>query len=273
MLALILRRSAPLPMYACGLRNASISVCWSRSPLSEVQVVVQAIDRVGQHRVAEAIDRVRELGHDRRVEVGELVLKTKGSTIGWMRRANSSNTRCWYCISVTKRAAWNRRSPSHTSVHRSSAWSAVGTVDRASHSLRNATSVEPAAARIVALLASTSRLCSEWKMVWTVVRRDVLVAAAVAGDEVRVEHLVVVGAGHRRRRRRRDRYRRSDAFGVVGRRRDRRSRRRVVRDVVEEGVAGAAWTSAVHDVPAACLRCTPVGSAMPSASGAMTICA
>src|SRR5918911_91422 len=30
---------------------------------------------------------------------------------GCTLRAHSSNTRCWYSISVTKRAAWNRRSP------------------------------------------------------------------------------------------------------------------------------------------------------------------
>ena len=35
---------------------------------------------------------------------------------GWILRANSSNTRCWYCISVPNFAAWNRRSPSQTTV-------------------------------------------------------------------------------------------------------------------------------------------------------------
>ena len=33
---------------------------------------------------------------------------------GWILRANSSNTRCWYCISVPNFAAWNSRSPSQT---------------------------------------------------------------------------------------------------------------------------------------------------------------
>jgi hypothetical protein len=45
--------------------------------------------------------------------VGELE-KTNGSMVGATPRANSSNTRCWYCISVAKRPAWNSRSPSHT---------------------------------------------------------------------------------------------------------------------------------------------------------------
>ena len=34
-----------------------------------------------------------------------------GLIAGWTLRANSSNTRCWYSISVTNRAAWNSRSP------------------------------------------------------------------------------------------------------------------------------------------------------------------
>ena len=32
--------------------------------------------------------------------------------LGCTARANSSKTMCWYCISVTNRPAWNRRSPS-----------------------------------------------------------------------------------------------------------------------------------------------------------------
>ena len=36
---------------------------------------------------------------------------SKGLIAGWTLRANSSNTRCWYSISVTKRAAWKSRSP------------------------------------------------------------------------------------------------------------------------------------------------------------------
>ena len=36
---------------------------------------------------------------------------SNGLIPGCTLRANSSNTRCWYCISVTKRAAWKRRSP------------------------------------------------------------------------------------------------------------------------------------------------------------------
>ena len=64
----------PLAAKASGLRNAAIRPsCWSigrvcGSPTT-VEVRVEAIDRLGQHRVAEAIDGVRELGDDRRIEV------------------------------------------------------------------------------------------------------------------------------------------------------------------------------------------------------------
>ena len=53
-----------------------------------------------------------ELGGDGRVDVG-LVERERLERVdaGWTLRANSSNTRCWYSISVTKRAAWKRRSP------------------------------------------------------------------------------------------------------------------------------------------------------------------
>ena len=47
----------------------------------------------------------------------------------------------------------------------------------------------------VFLMSSTSRSCSEWKTWWIGGQADVLVDAAVAGEEVRVQHLVVVRAG------------------------------------------------------------------------------
>ena len=55
----------PLAANASGLRNASIR------PISLVdEVGVEPVDRLGQHRVAEAIDRVRKLRDDRRIDVG-----------------------------------------------------------------------------------------------------------------------------------------------------------------------------------------------------------
>ena len=53
----------PAPLKAVGLRKPSISemlVC--------VESRVEPVDLLGQHRVAEAIDHMRELGDDRRVQ-------------------------------------------------------------------------------------------------------------------------------------------------------------------------------------------------------------
>ena len=66
-----------LAVNACGLRNASIRPIWLASlagavAVDEGQVVVEAVDRVGQHRVAEPVDGVGELRHDRRIEIGRV---------------------------------------------------------------------------------------------------------------------------------------------------------------------------------------------------------
>ncbi|MCY1284044.1 hypothetical protein D9M70_329370 [compost metagenome] len=91
----------------------------------------------------------------------------KTSTAGWILRANSSNTRCWYCISVPNLAAWNSRSPFHTRVDRSAGSWATST---ASHWLRKAMSPVWAAAMTTALVCSTRRLCSAWNTWCTAVR-------------------------------------------------------------------------------------------------------
>ncbi|MCY1218713.1 hypothetical protein D9M72_306620 [compost metagenome] len=86
-----------------------------------------------------------------------------------MVRANSSNTRCWYCISVPNLAAWNSRSPFHCRASIASAvvGKAAGAVPGSSHSVRNARSL---LANTVLLVCSTRRLCSEWKIACTAVR-------------------------------------------------------------------------------------------------------
>ena len=57
--------SVPFASNASGLRKAV-----DQADLARREVGVEAVDRLQQHRVAEAIDRVRELGDDRRIEVG-----------------------------------------------------------------------------------------------------------------------------------------------------------------------------------------------------------
>ena len=88
---------------------------------------------------------------------------------GWILRANSSNTRCWYCISVPNLAAWNRRSPSQTEARRS----APACVGSAATSTREPFVEEGEVAWLASttsLVCSTSRLCSAWKTWWTAVR-------------------------------------------------------------------------------------------------------
>ncbi|MNJ74982.1 hypothetical protein D3C77_720000 [compost metagenome] len=64
-------------------------------------------------------------------------------------------------------AAWNNRSPFHTSAS-ISAWLAGSAVTGlSSHSLRKATSPESST---VSLVCATSRLCSAWKIACTAVR-------------------------------------------------------------------------------------------------------
>ena len=54
---------------------------WRIRVAHNVEVGVEAIDRLGQHRVAEAIDRVRELGHDRSIEVDVVDLRRRKEEI------------------------------------------------------------------------------------------------------------------------------------------------------------------------------------------------
>ncbi|MCY1496690.1 hypothetical protein D9M68_306310 [compost metagenome] len=81
---------------------------------------------------------------------------TKGCTL----RANSSNTRCWYCISVPNLAAWNRRSPFHSRAAIPSGVVGTAPTGVSSHWLRKARSLD---ARTTSLVCSNRRLCSEWK--------------------------------------------------------------------------------------------------------------
>ncbi len=135
-------------------------------------------------------------------------------TAGWTLRANSSNTRCWYCISVPNLAAWNTRSPFHCSASISAgvAGKVAGAVPGRSHSVRKARSL---------VARTTSWTCSRQPVVLRVEdvvdrgQADVLVAAAVAGDVVRVEQLVVVGARRCRRRWRRRASASAEPFGAA----------------------------------------------------------
>ena len=56
----------PLAAKASGLRKAAIRPIFGL----RVEVRVEPVERLGQHRVAEAIDGVRELGDDRGIDGG-----------------------------------------------------------------------------------------------------------------------------------------------------------------------------------------------------------
>ena len=179
-----------------GRDQAELLVGWTVRVADDVEVGIEAIDRLGQHRVAEAIDRVRELGDDRRVDRGVVADRARGTRrsaagpCGRTPRTRGAGTasRCRTC------AAWNRRSPSHCSASICRlAWSGkrAGAVPGISHWLRKARSL---------LWRTTCLGLIDQAVVLGMEdgvdggEADVLVHAAVAGDVVRVEQLVVVGA-------------------------------------------------------------------------------
>ena len=134
-----------------------------------VAVGVEAVDRLGQHRVAEAVDDVGELGDDRRVDRRVVAAAAPGT-----RRCSAGS-----CGRTPRRrgagtASRCRTAPPGTAARRSTAsasiWPVVvGTAATStrSHSFRKASR---SVARTVALVCSTSRLCSAWNTWWTAVR-------------------------------------------------------------------------------------------------------
>ena len=120
---------------------------------------------------------------------------------GWILRANSSNTRCWYCISVPNLAAWNRRSPSQ--MRPAAEAGTVGDIvsqplvqEGHGLGLRRAVRQHRMGIRehdVLGVLDEPVVLGME-----DVVdggQADILVGAAVAGDVVRIEQFVVVDSG------------------------------------------------------------------------------
>ena len=89
-------------------------------------------------------------------------------------------------------AAWNRRSPSHSRVSRSAGTTLTGVT---SHWFRNERSPLAAVARTDRLGVVDQAVVLGVEDVVDGGEADVLVDAAVAGHEVRVEQLVVVGQG------------------------------------------------------------------------------
>ena len=105
-------------------------------------------------------------------------------------RANSSNTMCWYSVSVPNFAAWNSRSPFHWLS--AMATPGVRTTPGSTQSLAKEMSPLLSSAWTVALVCAIRRSCSEWKICWMRGQPEVLVQPSVAGDLVLVQQLVVV---------------------------------------------------------------------------------
>ena len=131
---------------------------------------VEPVDRLGQHRVAEAVDHVRELGDDRRIDRGveavrdhEEVDLAAGSCARTPRTRDAGTaSRC-----RTSRPGTGVRRPRPG---RDLRWSrGTAATSSTSHSLRKARSSDVAQAP-TSLVCSTSRLCSAWKTWWTAVR-------------------------------------------------------------------------------------------------------
>ena len=151
-----------------------------------VGVARRARDVVVEHRVPEAVDGVGELGRDRRVDVGVVDVERPDGRLDLARELLEHEV---LVLHLGDEAGGLEQALAV--VPAGSAPSASGSPARA----RAATPSGDVSVVRVCLMSSTRRSCSEWKIWWIVGQRDVLVDAAVTGDEVRVEQLVVVRAG------------------------------------------------------------------------------
>ena len=197
----------------------------------ETEVGVEAVDRLGQHRVAEAIDHMRELGHDGRIDRGVETFRGKEDID---HRLDLARELLEHQVLVLHFGGELRRLEQALAVPRRQSRKLARTQMNAG--------IAAGEHRRLDLLDLPIVLGVE-----DVVdggESDVLVAAAVAGDEVRVEQLVVVGRrveviaeqAFWTKVRVGDLQNRCVASRAVG---IEHSRRRVMGDVVEESVAGA----------------------------------
>ena len=120
---------------ARGLRKAAINPCGSS--------VILKSSRSTDSFSIECPKRYTTCANSATMEgsiSGELE-NMNGSMLGCTARANSSNTKCWYCISLTKRAAWNNRSPSQFRAAMAAGSVGITVISVASHSLMVARSL------------------------------------------------------------------------------------------------------------------------------------
>ena len=216
-----------------GLRKPSISPM-----LPSAKAGIEAVDRLGQHRVTEAIDDMRELGDDRRVERDVIAVRNQehvdvrldlagklfehemlilhlGAELGRLEQA--------FAIPVQRvsKAASRACVGGHRAI--------CAAVSRNVEPLVDEGDVASSAS-VTAWCAPCSRLCSEWNTWWTAVRPMFSLPRPSPVMKCGVEQLVVVFGVAVARVAKAD-------FGVaVG---DLANRHGGVGDVVQEGVSGA----------------------------------
>jgi hypothetical protein len=150
-------------------------------------VLVDAVDHLGQHRVAETVDGVRELGRDGAVDVGDAAQERVDQRLHLARELLEHQ------VLVLHLGAEPRRLEQPLAV--APARARVGGLPRGDFGRRQR--VDEAGRRVVDDVIDVRDQPVVLGVEDGVHRRqrDVLVAAAVTGDEVQVEQLVVVAAG------------------------------------------------------------------------------
>ena len=184
----------PLAANASGLRKAAIrpiSLFWKFG--------IEAVDRLGQHRVAEAIDRVRKLRHDRRID--RIVEIEEGVDL----RLDGAGELLEHQMLVLHLGAELRRLEQPLAVPLQRVDLRLRRRERRRRGARNQPLAEEG--QVVGRKHHVLRVLDQPVVLGVEDgvdggQADVLVHPAVAGDVVRVEQLVVVGAGARTSRRR-----------------------------------------------------------------------
>ena len=171
----------------------------------DVEVRVEAVDRLGQHRVAEAIDRVRELGDDRRVDRGVVAVRREERVD---LRLDGARELLEHEMLVLHLGAELRRLEQALAVPLQRVDLRLGGGERDASAVPGSSHWLRKAGRRLCQQMTCLGLVDEPVVLGVEDRvdggeADVLVDAAVAGDVVRVEQFVVVGAGWRRVRCRR----------------------------------------------------------------------
>ncbi|MCY1271468.1 hypothetical protein D9M70_200250 [compost metagenome] len=188
-----------------------------------VEVGVVAVDRLGQHRVAEAVHRVGELGDDRGVQVDVVDLGRREEQVDV--RLDGAGELLEHQVLVLHLGAELGGLEQAFAVPHQRATEVRQRVDRLQQPLVDEGQVVGGEDGLLGLLDQAVVLGVEHMVHGG--QADVLVDPAVAGDVVRVEQLVVVGAGCRGVARHV-----VEVGGQAG------GGRGAVGDVIEEGVAG-----------------------------------